>query len=337
MTTDIDDVTLLRMARSAVSTLALDLGGAVVAVEAGTKAFLATPLLAAMAGAERVFTVTKDTRFGTRVEIHAHLARLVAAAGLEGSRIVTIAGSEEVDRELDIVTNLASLRPLDERWLSRTSACAAVSYMCEAWELREGDVDLAACTARGIPVAGQEEDFEGMAVFESVGQLAVKMCFEAGLGVRGDRIAVVGKDRFATVSSHALRANGATVQAVAGAEAMGDIREADGVLVADYSADDVLLDGRLGEVARGLRVVQLAGRVDEAALRAAGAVVYPGGPLPARRMSYTLSHLGMRPTVNLLAQGLKVGELLWRHRKHGTVPGRFAPLVQPIVPPLPFG
>lgn len=334
---DLDDVTLLKMVRSAVDVLELDLRGAVVAVEAGTKVFLATPLLALAAGAERVFTVTRDTAWGARAGIHEDLARLVPLGGFDASRLVTIASPDEVDRELDVITNLASLRPIDERWLARASAHAAVPYMCEAWEVREGDVDFEACTRRGIPVAGQEEDFEGMAVFESVGQLAVKMCFEAGLGVRGDRIVVLGQDRFSTVASRALETNGARVVPVAKPEGMLGVKEADAVLVADYSADDVLLDARIGGLAKGLRVVQLAGRVALEELQAAGAVVYPGRPLPARRMSFTLGHLGMRPTVNLLAQGLKVGEVLWRYRRDGTKPGRFEHLVQPIVPERLFG
>jgi hypothetical protein len=334
---DLDDTTLVGMVRSAVRALELDLRGAVVATEAGTKAFLAPPLLALAAGAECVFTVTRNTAWGSRASIHEDLVRLVGLAELDGSRLATIASPDEVRGKLDVITNLASLRPIDERWLARSSPHAVVPYMCEAWEVREGDVDFEACNRRSIPVAGQEEDFDGMAVFESVGQLAVKMCFEAGLGVRGDRIVVLSRDRFGAVASRALEANGAHVVSVSHPEDMRAVTEADGVLVADYSADEILLDASIGGLARGLRVVQLAGRIALDELRDAGAFVYPGHPLPARRMSYTLSHLAMRPTVNLLAQGLKVGEVLWRHRKEGVAPGKFEHLVQPILPKRPFG
>ena len=56
---------LVRLMRDAVERCELDLSGKVILTEAATGAYVVTPVLAVMAGAEKVFAVTKDTRHGT--------------------------------------------------------------------------------------------------------------------------------------------------------------------------------------------------------------------------------------------------------------------------------
>src|SRR5262245_16028908 len=60
---------LVRLMRDAVDRCRLDLHGAVVFTEAATGAYAVTPILAAMAGARRVYGLTRTTSHGTAEEV----------------------------------------------------------------------------------------------------------------------------------------------------------------------------------------------------------------------------------------------------------------------------
>ena len=81
---------------------------------------------------------------------------------------------------------------------------SAIPLMCEAWELRSGDVDVDACRRQGIPVLGTNEDAVEVDVFGYSGTLAVRLILEVGLEVRKCRIVVFGPDRFGPVICDAL-------------------------------------------------------------------------------------------------------------------------------------
>jgi hypothetical protein len=96
---------------------------------------------------------------------------------------------------------------------------------------------------------------------------------------------------------------------------------------------------RAADLARwnpALVVIPFAGKNDVAALRAAGLQLSPDVELPPVRMAKTLAHLGLRPTVQLLAQGLKAGELLHRIRRGNVPEPVWRSFLQPIVGSLPW-
>ena len=58
----------------------------------------------------------------------------------------------------------------------------------EAWEARKEYVDIGYCNRRGIKVAGTNESHHQLNVFTQVGHLALKMAFEAGYEIYGNKI-----------------------------------------------------------------------------------------------------------------------------------------------------
>ncbi|HZI54747.1 MAG TPA: hypothetical protein VFD56_13620, partial [Chitinophagaceae bacterium] len=60
----------------AVNRLNLDLSGKVVLTEAATGAYIVTPVIAALAGAE-VYAFTKDTRYGTVADVKKQTKELI--------------------------------------------------------------------------------------------------------------------------------------------------------------------------------------------------------------------------------------------------------------------
>ena len=66
-------------------------------------------------------------------------------------------------RDVDVVTNLGFVRPIDRALLTRFRAPVAVSLMYEAWERRAADLDLDACREAGaILAAGTDRTFGAM-------------------------------------------------------------------------------------------------------------------------------------------------------------------------------
>jgi hypothetical protein len=203
---------------------------------------------------------------------------------------------------------------------------AVLPLMCESWEFRPGDVDLAACQAKGIAVLGTNEDYPGLEVFSYSGVLCQKLLFEAHMEVHKSKIIVVSGDKFGQVIQHQLTASGASVCLIPTLKWRDELSDADALVVADYTREDVIIGPNgdmtaeeLASAAPGITVVQFAGIVDVRRLLECGLAVFPGIELKAHRMARTLAYLGPRPVIELHAMGLKVGELGIKGFKEGEV------------------
>lgn len=330
------DARALQQVRGLVESLELRLQGMVVATEAGSGPFLYSSLVALAAGADKVLVVAPDSSYGSHEGISSEVFSRAASWKLPTERLMLVPSRDALPDGIDIFLNLGFLRPLDTFLLEKASDRAVISYMCESWEVRPGDLDFDYCARRNLPVAGVDEDFDGAAVFESCGQLALKMLFEAGVEVRNCRVAVLSDDPFGDVIERALSVNGAAVDRVAPGKAVSHevLASLDALVLATYSGDrDVLASAGLSpQLIAGINpdlcILQFAGSVDFAACMAHGLNCYPAIDLPPFRMARTLAYLGKRPVISLHALGLKVAELLYRRKNEGAGLGRFAGLVQ---------
>jgi hypothetical protein len=291
--------------------------------------------------------VTRDSQYG-RTESNVACARALAA---NDSRVEFVVGRPDarVISEADIVTNLGFVRPIDASFVQALKATAVIPLMCEAWECRAGDVDLAACATRGIPVLGTNEDAPGVEVFSFAGPLAGALLLEAGLEILKSDVVVVSPDRFGPVIAGWLARAGARVTLLASlrtSAALEAIGRADAVLLADYSRDSLVIgDGgdltsaAFARSAPGATVVQFAGALDASGLRRCGIAVFPPQTVGPVRMARTLAHVGPRPVIELHTAGLKVGQLAAQARRRGESAIEIAqrlpreePLVQAVLP-----
>jgi hypothetical protein len=304
-----------------VDRLGLDLGGAVVLTEMGSGHYVYTPLIAALAGADRVFAVVKDSRYGRCEEIAARGTALAHQWGVHDPIEVVSAASPSVIAHADIVTNLGFVRPIDAGFVSHMKPGAVIPYMREAWEYRPGDVDVAACRAHNIPVMGTFENCDGLGVFDFCGPLAAKMLFEAGFEIRGNCIVVLSQDDFGQVISAYLQACGACVRHVreAGQLDLQEFGRLDALVVACYITGELIVGPggwveptALAACHPECSVVQFVGRVDAESLADHQLRCIPESPVGPYRMARTLAALGPKPVIDLHAAGLKVGELMWR-------------------------
>jgi hypothetical protein len=304
---------LVTLMRAAITRCELDLRGRTVLTEAATGAYVVTPVLAAMAGAE-VYALAASTDYASTPELRTATLELAESAGVAAQICLVADKSPAVVGAADIVTNSGQVRPIDGSMVASMSRSSVVPLMYESWEYRHSDIDLAACRARGIQVAGTNERHHSVDVFSFLGLMAVKQLHDAGVAVYESHLLVLCDNLFAPYIVGGLRSAGAHVTHAVELtqQALDQPRDAivlamqPGVGNAIAAADAQLL----GERAPGSVLVQYWGDADREALAMFGVPVWPlRAPRPGH-MGVLPSAIGPEPIVRLQAGGLKVGQLL---------------------------
>ena len=303
----------------AIESLNLNLEDLIVLTEAASRNYVVTPVIAAIAGAEKVYAITTDSQYGQAKDVADFSNRFAEYCGVRNKVQVIFEKTKQIVNQADII-----VRPINRELIGMMKEDAVIPLMCEAWELREGDIDLKVCGAKGIPVMATNEDYPGLEVFDFSGNLCIKMLFELEVEVYKSRIAVISSDKFGIVIEKYLKAAGAQTanyNSLKYHECREFVRTADALIIADYSSSETFIGNNgqitayeLLELAPGISVVQFSGLVEVDALVEAGIPCFPRHTIGNHRMGLTLAHLGPRPVISLHTAGLKVGEIMARAR-----------------------
>lgn len=295
----------------------LDLTNKVVFTEAASGEFIYTPIIAAMAGAKKVYAIAGDSRYASKEEVLKDTYLFAELCNVK-DKIEVVFDKEKIS-EADIVTNLGFVRPIDKKTIDNMKENAVVPYMCEAWEVREGDVDINYCKKRNINVMGTNENFAGLDVFNFSGPLALKMLFDCGIEVYKGKIIILSNDKFGRVIFNTLSkiCSDVTLVDKITSDNIEVLKDADALIVADYTSNecfigaDKLLSGKmLSELSKSITVIQFAGLIDINELDKNAISYYPEYTVGSVRMGKTLAYLGPKPIIDLHCAGLKVGELM---------------------------
>lgn len=328
-----------------VERLRLRLEGRRIVVEAATGPYVVTPLLAAVAGAE-VVALGKSTRYGTFDEIARQTSALADDLHVaDRIRIVQSLADDDL-AAADVVCNSGHLRPINAEMIGHMKPGTVIPLMYESWEFRPHDVDLAACRARGVLVAGTNERHPELGVFDYLGMLAVFGLHQLGIPAVHSRLLLVCGNPFAPYIARTLAACGAEVDVLGKAESRwgqgvhgrgaDEPGYYDAVVLADtpgprpnigHRGAAVFCPEQLGEFAV---LVQIWGDVDRRCLE--GVECYPADAPEPGRMGILLSQLGSEPILCLQAGGLKVGQLLSDPQPDAA---QIAEYCQPLVGALP--
>ncbi len=301
--------------------LNLDLRGMNVLTEAASGNFAVTPVIAAMAGAETVYVVSRDSSYGTVKEVREHLDAFAEACGIAPAKIIYTEDKNSVAGSVNVVTNSGFVRPIDDRFISSLPADAGISLMFESWEFRPEDIDLESCVRHNVPVLGVNENDERLKIFRYVGLDVLKLLFEEQIEVFKGRFLVLSSGSYLKEIRHVLDANGAAVTAVdteAGKRVDGKAAPEDSfdaIVVAEQKNAECLLGEEsryidLRQVKCDGPVIHIAGVVDDDYIRSLGYRKNPDREIRYGHMGVTTEYMGVRPVVELNAAGLKAGQLL---------------------------
>lgn len=332
-----DRLRIERIFRRCIDDFALDLSGLSVYTEAATGAYLYTPILAAVAGADRVYALTRDSRYGRKEEVERLTREAAEAWGVADRLTVAFDKRREDVAAADIVTNSGFVRPIDARMVSWMKPTAVVPLMWETWEFRAEQLDLGACRDRGILVLGTHEGNPPLSMYEYGGFFGMKLLFELGLEGYKTRVIVLGgapglgramNTHFAAVGMDVAWFADDAPEARPYDTLPDFFRERgaryDAIIVAEHAIERRLL-GEGGLVTydeihalnAGVRIGVISGDVDREGLAESGIAYHPRVLQPFGSMSYQAGDLGPLPVIELYAGGLKVGEVMARARLRG--------------------
>lgn len=306
-----------------IAALKLDLSSMTVLTEAASGNFIVTPLIAAAAGADRVYVVSRDSGFGTREEIREYLYESMAFFHIPDEKICWIDNKEDVAESVNVVTNLGFVRPLSEAFIEKLPYDAAIPLMFESWEFRDSDIDLSACRRHKIPVLGTRETHQGLQIFSYVGMSVLKLLLENGIEVFKSHILLVSSGEYLKAVRNTLTQNGAVVKAYNPYEKAESeesleafLKTCDAVVVAEQRHKDVLI-GKQGRhiniqwlSGTGALVIHIAGLIDYELLEKNQIRKVPPAHVQYGYMTVTTEYVGIRPVIELHAAGLKVGQAM---------------------------
>ena len=320
---------LAALVAAAVERCQLDLSGAVVITEGATGAYVVTPVLAALAGAKRVFAVTRASSYGSVDDVTRETFEVAQRLGVADQiRLVTELPAELV-AQADIITNSGHVRPLDAALVGWMKPTAVIPLMYEAWEFRAEDVDLEACRRKGILVGATNERHPAVDVFSFLGLMAVKQLLDAGVAPYLSSVLLLCNNAFCPYIERGLAAAGARVDTADRLEDAPDAAHYDAVICAMTAGGAPVIDASdaaaIGRRWPGVVLTQFWGDVDRDALAAASVRVWPPAAPARGHMGVLPSAVGPEPIVRLQAGGLKTAEVMWKR-----VGGPALEYVQPL-------
>ncbi|MDC1400414.1 hypothetical protein N8297_00620 [Polaribacter sp.] len=302
--------------------LDLNLSGNTVLTEVGSDEYVFTPIIAALANADKVYAYTNDSKYGKAIENINRCKEILENINLLDKVEFFIGEINEFHlRNVDIITNSGFLRPLNKEKLQHLKKGAVIPLMYEKWELRDSDIDINYCKENNIKVAGTWENHPSLLVFNHVGPLALKMALNAGYEVYENKIIVWSDDHFGEVVKEAFLNIGANVVILTTNEIhlYDNIDDVDFVFICDYDEErdygtsDFFNFEKLLQKNPTFGIVHLYGKIDYNKHKDLVTNIYPDFDGFPRLMTHTLSHIGINPIINLQVAGFKVAESLHKN------------------------
>ncbi|KYC37753.1 hypothetical protein WA1_04335 [Scytonema hofmannii PCC 7110] len=307
---------LVTLMQQAIQRCDLQLQDLTVLTEAATGAYAVTPVLAAMAGADKVFAIARNSRYGTVKEVKANIQHIAEIAGVSKQIEFLTNKSKDVVAQADIITNSGHVRPINAEMIAWMKPNAVIGLMYEAWEFRPEDVDLIACRQRSINVVGVNEQHPSVDVFSFLGIMAVKLLLDAGIAVYTSHILLLCDNPFRSFIERGLVNAGACVDTVDSLAAAPTDKTYDAILVALQLRFEPLLSATdataIAKYWPGALVAQYWGDIDRSAFLSHNIPVCPEVEPKPGHMGILPSAVGPEPIIRLQAGGLKAAEVIWR-------------------------
>lgn len=325
--------------RKTIQKFGLNLDGLTVFTEAATGNYKYTAIIAALAGAEQVFAVTADSKYGKKEAVRAQTLKEAKELGVDNK--VTILFERDKDRlsKSDIVTNSGFVRPITREMVSYMKPTAVIPLMWETWEFRAEELDLEACREREILVMGTNEHHPLLDLFRSNGFLICKLLFDKGFDVYKDNLLLIASGHIGDSAADFFISNDISFDRVVFDDKVPEhqrafVRSRDGVIINLPTYDAIIIAehhhnvdilSRKGVIPVDLlkeknpliQIIHICGSINKDDIVREGLAVYPEDIMPFGYMGVSPDYLGPKTLLELNTAGLKVGEVMARCRLRG--------------------
>ena len=308
----------------------LNLSGLTILTEAATGYYILTPIIAALAQADYVLALTRDSKYGQAVDIRKDTMKLAHNWDVHDKIQVIYDREDKRIGNADVITNLGFVRPIDSGFLGRLKKSAVIPLMWETWEYRAEDIDIEECRRLNIPVLGTNEHHPDLRIFEYIGHIALKLLFEAEIEILNSRIALFGTGEFADQVYNTLKTAHADVHPIFQEKgknsniekAKNTLKQTDALIVVEHherkqliGAEGFITPKEISQLNKYITIIHICGNVDQDSLIKNEVRCWPKRFAPAGYMSVATDYIGPTPLIKLHTAGLKVGECLARaHR-----------------------
>jgi hypothetical protein len=330
----------IAICKATIQKLDLDLSDLVIATECASGPYAYTPVMALLAGAKKVISIGKTTRYGTFAENAAHIKDICKEAGIK-NEIEFIEKAELNPNILDhvnVYTNSGMLRPIKADVIAMLPPYAVIPLMWETWEFRESDLDIKACQDSGIAVIGTNESFPVINMFGYNAFIVLKLLFDLGIEGHNNKIVLIGGGKsghgaFMGLKNTSIDIIWYTFDGEHGSHKYSDLKNIfnethiDAIINFEHEYDVNIFNGSCGfnfddlkNKFPSLSYGHICGNISQDDLSQSGLNYLPKKILPFGYMSYATENIGVRPVIELSAMGLKVGEIAARKRiAHATI------------------
>lgn len=318
---------IIRVIKQEIETLDLNLNGFNVITELGSNGYMLGPIIANLAGAKKVTTLTKDSFFGNSEDIIKNFKTIFFENVNQKSIKLKKKLSDSDYIEADIVTNTGFIRPINTRVIDKLNPSSVIPLMYDKWEIRKDDIDILTCTNKGIKVSGTNESLGKYPIFDFCGILATKMVLENGFEIKENNIIVWSGDNFGSIIKKQFEDLGAKKVVMTNdfTVVLKNIHDLDFILIADYeetreygtkSFFDFV---KLKELNLDISFIHLYGNINYDKLKEKQLNIYPMKNGYSKKMTFALDHVGIIPLIKLITASFKVAECLLRGEKNELV------------------
>lgn len=304
-------VDLAKQIKHAIDKFELNLNDKIVLTEAATGNYAVTPIIAALAGAKKVFALTKNSKYGTIEKVKEETFKIIKSFNDKISdkiEIITNLNSINLG-SVDILTNTGFLRPINKAIIDKLSSKCVIPLMWETWEFRSSDVDLEACYNKNIKVYGTNEDDQRLRTKEYVGYMVLKFLLNLNYTPISSKILVLGCHYFTIYVEKVLKQNNFKYKIINSYDVKIDISSYDVIVLAEHYKSNLLIGEKgfidVKDISQNVDVIHICGNVD---FSNAKFKYIPNKPAKFGYMSYTADHMGSQVVIDLHTAGLKVAE-----------------------------
>jgi hypothetical protein len=318
---EIDRPKVLELIRQQLATHQLDLTGTTIVAGAGAGYQAAIATMAALAGATQVMAFARESKgYPNAADAAAATLALAQSAGvIDRVEILDHLDSRRW-RDVDIIAASMQVGPISRSIVELLPSRAVISLMAEPWELRPGLLDFEACHDIGIKVVAPNLGHPTVMLLPEFARLSCMLLEEAGIELRGARLAVISDTPCAPFIGRALSEHGARASIFT--HPMKLTADAwDAIVVAMRPSDKPAMNinslGWIAERAPEALLVQFSGEVDRLAAAYFGMRVWPPKKPGRGQVGLPLEVLGPAPTIRKMAAGLKAAERAYRGAELG--------------------
>jgi len=193
----------IEILKNTINELDIDLKNLVVLTEAANGSYSSTCILSLLAGA-KVYAFSKYTKYGSPKIVFKDIINILKNNNINGDIEFITKLSPNIISECDIITNCGQLRPLNNNLLKHTKQGVVIPLMYESWELRKNDIDIQYCIDNYISVAGTNECHPNVAVFDYLGEMAIKLIENSGVSAERNDFILISNNKFGSYIAKTL-------------------------------------------------------------------------------------------------------------------------------------